>query len=363
MGTNKIRTHKQLIMSAPSVQLLTEKSSELANHITRLHYDSHPELMERYGAVGKKRCYEDAVFHLNFLTEAMTMNLPDMYTNYVLWVAAMLKSRNIPDSDLQNNLDFVQKAIHELLGSDFSTVTQEYIDAAQKKLNENVQENNSYITNDNPLKKEVEAYLDFLLLGKRREATLMITELIQKGVLIKDIYQNVFQVSQYEVGRLWQCNKITVAHEHYCTAATQQIMAGLYQQIFSTTRKGKTLVASSIEGELHEMSIRMVTDFFEMDGWDTYYLGANMPDRQLQESLKEYKADILALSVTLPTHVSKAAALIKKIRANNELNDLKIMVGGYPFLTNPDLWQRVAADAYAQNAEKAIERANELVNS
>ena len=37
------------------------------------------------------------------------------------------------------------------------------------------------------------------------------------------------------------------------------------------------MVATCIGGELHEIGIRMVADFFEMEGWDTYYLGANTP--------------------------------------------------------------------------------------
>ncbi|MEQ9309534.1 MAG: cobalamin-dependent protein [Balneolaceae bacterium] len=345
-----------------NIQKLAEKSNELANHITRLHFEQNPGLLKRYGESGKKRCFEDAVFHLNFMVEALTMNLPDMYANYILWAANMLKSRNIPESDLEDNLNFVQQAIHDILGSQYAKITNEFITAAKEKLNEKTEENLSFITEDNPLKSEVATYLEYLLQGKRREATLLITELIEQDVSIKSIYQYIFQVSQYEVGQLWQCNKITVAHEHYCTAATQQIMSGLYQHIFSSKRKGKTLVACSISGELHELGIRMVTDFFEMDGWDTYYLGANMPDHQLQEALKEHKADILALSVTLPIHVSKAALLIKKIKADNDLAYLKIMVGGYPFLTIPGLWQKLVADGCAQDANQAIEVANELVN-
>ena len=345
-----------------NVQLLTEKSNELAHHITKLHFEQDPGLLTRYGAAGKQRCYEDAVFHLNFLMEAVTMSLPSMYVNYILWASTMLKARNIPESDLINNLEYVQQSIHEILGIEYSAVTHEYVTTAKLKLKEKTAERISDITEDNPLKKEVEEYLDYLLKGKRHEATILITELIQKGVSIKDIYQHVFQVSQYEVGRLWQCNKITVAHEHYCTAATQQIMSGLYQHIFSTARKGKTMVACSISGELHEMGIRMVCDFFEMDGWDTYYLGANMPDNQLQEALKEFKSDILALSVTLPSHVSKAGLLIKKIKENSELSNLKIMVGGYPFLMNPELWQKIGADGFASNANQAVKLANELVN-
>lgn len=348
-------------MNSLDLKLLTEKTTELANYITRLHFEHNPELLTRYGEAGKQRCYEDAVFHLNFLLEAITMNLPDMYANYIFWASSMLKSRDIPESDLHDNLEFVQQAINEVLGPQFSSVTKEYINAAKKKLEEKPLEELSFITDDNPLKKEVNDYMEFLFQGKRREAANLISELIEKGVSIRDIYQYIFQVSQYEVGQLWQCNKITVAHEHYCTAATQLIMSGLYQQIFSNKRKGKTLVACSISGDLHEMGIRMVTDYFEMDGWDTYYLGANMPDKQLMDTLIEYKANLLALSVTLPIHVSKAAKLISKIRENSNLGNLKIMVGGYPFITNQDLWKRIAADGFAQNADQAIASANELV--
>jgi len=349
-------------MTTPNVQLLADKTSELSAHITNLHFEHNPGLEKRYGAEGKRRCHEDTVFHLNFLVEAMALNLPDIYINYTLWAVAMLKSRNISDTDLAQNLNFVQQAIREVLGSKFASTTKIYIDAAIEKLKERPGDSVSHITDDNPLKKEVAAYLGYLLAGKRREATVMISDLLTQGVSIKDIYRDIFQVSQYEVGRLWECNKITVAHEHYCTAATQQIISGLYPFIYSAKRSGKTLVACSISGELHELGIRMVTDFFEMDGWDTYYLGANMPDNELQEALIEYRADILALSVSLPIHLSKVAALIKKIRSHRDLANIKIMVGGYSFLTNLDLWKKVDADAFAQNAEQAIAKANEMVN-
>lgn len=347
-------------MEKSDIQIFAQSTDQLARHITELHFKNHPELTERYGAAGKDRCYEDAVFHLNYLAESITMQLPDMYANYILWAASMLESRNIPESDLYNNIDYVQQSIEELLGKQYAKLTEPYIQAAKEKLSNRKAENNSYINEGNPLKNEVSSYLDYLLNGKRQMANALVNELIQNGVSIKNIYQDIFQVSQYEVGRLWQCNKITVAHEHYCTAATQQIMSGLYQYIFNMDRNGKTLVACSISGELHEMGIRMVADYFEMEGWDTYYLGTNLPEKQIENYLIEYNADVLALSVTLPLHISKAAALIDKIKTNPSTQHVKIMVGGYPFINNPELWQRVSADGFAQNAEQAILMANEL---
>ncbi|MDZ7717010.1 MAG: B12-binding domain-containing protein [Balneolaceae bacterium] len=108
--------------------------------------------------------------------------------------------------------------------------------------------------------------MDLLLTGNRKKAARLIEKLVDDGTSIKDIYEHIFQKTQYEVGALWQTNQITVAHEHYCTAATQLIMSQLYPKIFTTEKTGKRLVSCSVGNELHEIGIRMVTDFFEMEG-------------------------------------------------------------------------------------------------
>ena len=107
----------------------------------------------------------------------------------------------------------------------------------------------------------------------------MILQAVEQGSPVKDIYQRVFQPTQHEIGRLWQTNQISVAQEHYCTAATQLAMAQLYPYTFSAERSGRRLVAACVSGELHEIGARIVADLFEMAGWDTYYLGANTPTR------------------------------------------------------------------------------------
>jgi Predicted cobalamin binding protein len=68
-------------------------------------------------------------------------------------------------------------------------------------------------------------YKDALLNVQRYEASRMIFKAVEDGMDIKDIYIHVFESSQHEIGRLWQNNMITVAQEHFCTAATQMIMS------------------------------------------------------------------------------------------------------------------------------------------
>ena len=102
-------------------------------------------------------------------------------------------------------------------------------------------------------------------------------EAFQAGVKITDLYLQVFQRCQREIGRLWQLNHVTVAQEHYCTAATQLVMAQFYPYLFSRPKDGRRLVATSVAGELHEVGLRIVTDLFEANGWNTAYFGANVP--------------------------------------------------------------------------------------
>ncbi len=205
-------------------------------------------------------------------------------------------------------------------------------------------------------------YLQNLLQKDRFAAEALIRETLDKGVPIKDVYLKVFQPSQWEIGRLWQTNKITVAMEHYCTAATQFIMSRLYEHIFTTDKNGLSFVATSVSGELHELGIRMVSDFFEMEGWNTYYLGASTSNEGIAEMVSNVNADILAISATIYFNIPQAKDLIEFIRKHNTNPKLKIMVGGKAFNINQSLWKDVNADIFAYDAEDAIKKANQITN-
>ncbi|MEO7273088.1 MAG: cobalamin-dependent protein [Vicinamibacterales bacterium] len=189
--------------------------------------------------------------------------------------------------------------------------------------------------------------------GARQVASTLVLDAAAAGTPVRELYLHVFQATQYEVGRLWQTNQITVAQEHYCTAATQLIMAQLYPYVFASEKTGDTLVATCVAGDLHEIGIRMVTDFFEMDGWNTYYLGASTPPQAVVETVIQRQATVLAISATIAGHLRGVDDLIHRVRAEPACREVKIVVGGYPFRVAPALWQRIAADGTAANAQEA----------
>jgi len=207
----------------------------------------------------------------------------------------------------------------------------------------------------------VDEYLGFLLQGNRAAATDLVLRLVENGMDLRSVYLDVFQESQYRLGKLWLGGKISVAQEHFCTAATQVIMSRLYPYVFSTAKNGKKLVAASAGGELHEMGIRIVADIFELEGWDAYYLGANSPAGAIVAALKERQADLLCVSATMTFHLGAVEEIIGAVRAAFGAGSPKILVGGYVFKTGGTLWQKVGADGYAADALGAVRAAEGLL--
>ncbi|SHG21196.1 Methanogenic corrinoid protein MtbC1 [Fodinibius roseus] len=342
---------------------IAEHKQDLAQLTTDLYFDDHAELEDQYGKKGREKCLEDTIYHINYLEQAVRVNSVILFSNYLEWARTMLKERDIPVNDLVDNMMFLKKALQKRLAEDEAAIVVEFITKGLQSFNDIQIAQETFLKDGNPLVEEARIYLELLLAGNRKEAAKLIDDLVAHDTPIKDIYEYIFQNTQYEVGVLWQNNKISVAHEHYCTAATQLIMSRLYPKIFSMDKKKSKLVACSVADELHEIGIRMVADFFEMDGWDTHYLGANMPDEHLIKTLKEFNADILAISVTLPLHIGQAQDLIQKLKRDKEAEDIKVLVGGYPFRFIPDLWKKLGADASASTAKEAIEIANKLIRN
>jgi MerR family transcriptional regulator, light-induced transcriptional regulator len=340
---------------------IDQKREALSESITARQYELQPDLAARYGEIGRKKCLQDANYHLSYLSESIAASSPSLFADYVAWAKVMLASRNIPAEDLSLNLEIISERLREALPREMGDIISNYIEAGLKQLPQFPSILPSFLGDTEPLSFLSIQYLNALLRGERHIASRLIMDAVQAGTDIENIYLYVFQRSQYEIGRLWQMNQLSVAQEHYCTAATQLIMSQLYPYIFATEKNGRTLVATCVAGELHEIGVRMIADFFEMKGWDTFYLGANTPTQSIIQTIIDRRADVLAVSATITSYVSAVANLIRAVRSSEGCKGLKIIVGGYPFNVVPNLWQQIGADASARDAKESIETAVRLV--
>jgi methylmalonyl-CoA mutase cobalamin-binding domain/chain len=320
-----------------------------------------PDFKKNYTNEQKLKSYQDIKYHLDYLVQAIRYSKPTLFNEYIRWVKSILLSRNISIESLIITFEMTMEVLNEKFPKE-SDLINTYLDNAIDIIQTPDETDFSYIQESNPLKKTALTYLDYILDGKKYEANDLIFKAVSDGTEIKEIYLNVFQPVQQEIGRLWEENKISVAQEHYCTAVTQLIISRLYSNIFATERIGKTLIATCIGGELHELGIRMVADFFEMEGWETYYLGANTPIESIIKYIIRNNADLLAVSATMMIHIPIVEEMIQQIQ-KTDARDVKIMVGGYPFNIVPDLWKYIGADGFSPDADTAIKTASKILES
>lgn len=340
---------------------IRDNSRQYASAVIDRQWDQYPELARRYDSLGREKCLDDTVFHLNYLADALKVDEMDLFIEYLKWVKVLFSHLHIPAEDMVKNLEVMENVFRDELPGESFSLLQRFLSGGREEYPGLPETIPSFITGDDPHASVAQSYLDAVLDGSRVEARGIILQAVEEGVSVREVYLNVFQPVLREIGRLWQIREVSVAQEHHATAITQSILAVLYEQNFSWQSGEQSLVAVSVAEELHEMGIRMVADFFAMEGWRTYYLGANSPVRDVVQLLAEKEIPLLCISSTLTSHLNRMIALITAVRQESRCESVRILVGGYPFTLAPHLWEKIGADGTATDAVRAVETAERLL--
>ncbi|WP_257454913.1 cobalamin B12-binding domain-containing protein [Archangium lipolyticum] len=165
------------------------------------------------------------------------------------------------------------------------------------------------------------------LAGNLRGVLRLLDEALEKGASVTELQCHVIQVAQRELGRLWQGNLIGIAQEHRATAISQVALAHLFSRAQPAPPQGVSVAVACVEGELHEMAARLLSDFLELAGFTVMYLGANLPTDSLLSLLEQEPPDVLALSVTMVFNIPALRRAVAEVRGRLGPG-LPILIGG-----------------------------------
>lgn len=172
-------------------------------------------------------------------------------------------------------------------------------------------------------------YLHLLLKGRKDECHQVVQSLLKDDIAIRVLYTELFQKSMYRVGELWEQNRISVAREHLATTITESMLNLTYPYLFQGNYSGKKAVISCIANEYHQLGGKMVADIFEIHGWDTHFLGANIPEQELLRFIDELNPDVVGFSLAVYFNLPRLKSVLDKVRGN--FQNLDIVVGGHAF--------------------------------
>jgi signal transduction histidine kinase len=271
----------------------------------------------------------------------------------VRWARRVLEARGIAARFLRENLEQIGEALATRLDGNARPAVQAVLRAGIAACDERPGEVSPPGPEDE-LAAVRRLYLQAVLRGQRNAACGIVLESHRAGHPLLDIYIKILQPVQYEVGRLWEHDEITVAEEHMATAITQSVMAQLYPLLPPRQPRYGRIVLTGVEGELHQIGVHMVADVLEAHGWEVRFLGTNMPHASILRVIEEQRPDAVGISATMLFNLSKVRNLIEQIRTLPAPQPPRIVVGGAAFRAAPGAWREVGADACGFDLEQAI---------
>jgi len=120
-----------------------------------------------------------------------------------------------------------------------------------------------------------------------------------------------------------------------------------------------TMVAGTVEGDVHDIGKNMVCMMVEAAGFKVIDVGADVPAEKFINAAKENRADIIAMSALLSTTRQNMPRIVQAIRTSELNHKVKVMVGGAP--VTQDFADSIGADGYAPDAGLAAKKAKELL--
>jgi len=155
-------------------------------------------------------------------------------------------------------------------------------------------------------------------------------------------------------------NRIGMGFERGMIALSQNYMSGrICEELVNSVlppdapdRKHQPRMAITVLEDHHLLGKRIVYSMLRASGFELSDYGQTTAEA-LVNRVREDKIEVLLISVLMLPSVLK----IRDVRALLEQTgtDIKIVVGGAPFLFDDMLWQEVGADALGRNASEAAE--------
>jgi methanogenic corrinoid protein MtbC1 len=139
-----------------------------------------------------------------------------------------------------------------------------------------------------------------------------------------DFYEKILRSVMYEIGRLWEQNKISIGTEQVCSNVVQNLIHIIKQKNIIFAKKGKVLICTPV-GEEHSIGCNILECYLLCKGFQVFNLAPPAPADSVLSVIEEKKPKAVFVSITLEDNLKAGQRLVNKIK---ERYDIPIIVGG-----------------------------------
>jgi MerR family transcriptional regulator, light-induced transcriptional regulator len=181
------------------------------------------------------------------------------------------------------------------------------------------------------------------------EAAIAVYRNYCKNYETADFYENLLKPLMYQVGDLWEQNKIDVATEHVCSNVARGLIQAIIDETTRRKRKDQTILLCSPEGEQHNLGCCVIESVLLARGYKVLNASPSAPSDSIIRYVKDAQLDAILISVTLLENMGSAERLIRTIRA---ASNIPILIGGQALLKVTDERRNIIISSKVQIMQK-----------
>ncbi len=123
-------------------------------------------------------------------------------------------------------------------------------------------------------------------------------------------------------------------------------------------RVGKVIIGT-VSGDIHDIGKNIVTFMLDVNGFEVYDLGVDVPPQQFVDKIRETDSSVVGLSGFLTLAFDSMKETVEAIGAAGLRDKVKVMIGGGQM--NEDIKKYTGADAYGANAMAGVSLAKQWI--
>ncbi|UCG26145.1 MAG: MerR family transcriptional regulator [Chloroflexota bacterium] len=168
---------------------------------------------------------------------------------------------------------------------------------------------------------------------------------------------DVLQKGLATVGDGWYEGEATIQQEHFTSALATQKLETLIAATPPPTRPERIITATA-PGDFHTFSPLLLTFMLHRRGFEVVYLGADVPARELQETIEQVQPQLIIVSAQL---LHTAAALLDVSQAV-DLAEVMLAYGGLAFNYSAELRRRFPGHFLGRDLQGAVDGITDLLS-
>lgn len=194
---------------------------------------------------------------------------------------------------------------------------------------------------------------------KEKALNLCVQALEKRSINVIDLYNYVLAPALNNIVDEFHEDDTLIWKEHVRSGIIRTIIENCYPYVIQEQKrqmksnKGNVIVMCP-RFEDHEIGARMATDFFTIAGYNSVFIGGNTPEQTMLKAVEDIKPKYISMSVTNYYNLIAAKKTIDLIKSSFDEN-IKILVGGYAFTSQPDYYKDIGGDLLINSFQDVLE--------